>query len=75
MKIEIYGGEYCSPCRNAKKLCESKGLSYTFKDVTENPDYHKEVEAKLNRRVTEIPQIFINDSHIGGFTELSKYLQ
>jgi glutaredoxin 3 len=69
-KIEIYTKTYCPYCVMAKNLLQSKGLSFTEIQVDHNQE---ELEKMLNRsggRKT-VPQIFINDVHVGGYDDLS----
>tara|TARA_E500000081_G_C6075822_1_gene325284 strand:- start:929 stop:1147 length:219 start_codon:yes stop_codon:yes gene_type:complete len=53
----------------AKRLFNDKEISYIEIDVTNNDDLRKEMLSKSNGRRT-VPQIFINDRHIGGCDEL-----
>ena len=69
-KIEIYTKTYCPYCVMAKNLLQSKGLSFTEIQVDHNEE---DLEKMLNRsggRKT-VPQIFINDVHVGGYDDLS----
>lgn len=69
MKIEIYGAEWCKPCRNSKQLCEDKKLDYTFYDISAEPEALKKVTEYLGKEPRTIPQIFIDGKHIGGSVE------
>jgi len=53
----------------AKRLLNEKEISYIEFDVTNNDDLRKEMLSKSNGSRT-VPQIFINDKHIGGCDEL-----
>lgn len=68
-KIEIYTSSSCFYCTMAKRLFNDKEISYSEFDVTNNDDLRKEMISKSNGRRT-VPQIFINDRHIGGCDEL-----
>ena len=51
-----------------KKLLEKKGIAYTEIRVDTDPVQREEMVKKSNRHT--VPQIFINDTHIGGFDDL-----
>lgn len=53
----------------AKRLLNEKEISFIEFDVTNNNDLRKEMLSKSNGSRT-VPQIFINDEHIGGCDEL-----
>ncbi len=63
--IVIYTRQFCGYCSAAKKLLESKGVSYVEHDATFAPDLRQEMIGRSNGRAT-FPQIFINDIHVGG---------
>jgi len=53
----------------AKRLLNEKEISFIEFDVTNNDDLRKEMLSKSNGSRT-VPQIFINNRHIGGCDEL-----
>lgn len=68
-KIEIYTTMICPYCIRAKRLLESENLSYEEIDVSAS----REARARMTKRSggrTSVPQIFINDTHIGGSDDL-----
>lgn len=67
-KVIIYSTAYCPYCVQAKKLLERKGITYTEIRVDENEEKRDEMIRKSQRQT--VPQIFINDSHVGGFDDL-----
>jgi glutaredoxin 3 len=67
--ILIYSTSYCPYCDKAKKLLQKKNLSYKEIDVTNNDQMRVELIEKSNGRKT-VPQIFINDYHVGGCDDL-----
>lgn len=74
MKIEIYGKDNCPNCVKAKNLCKLKSLYFDY--FTFGVDYTKEeLENKIGSPVTSVPQIFIDDVHIGGFNQLMEKLR
>ena len=83
-KIEIYTSDTCPYCSKAKKLLKTLSLDYTEFDVSNSFDEMVDnLEKRFGIKVMTIPQIIINDKHIGGFDnldnlyrtgELTKYL-
>jgi len=69
-KIEIYSTTVCPYCNSAKKLLAKKGMQYAEIMVDQNPDEFATMLQRSNGRRT-VPQIFINDTHIGGFDDIS----
>jgi len=70
-KIIVYTSNNCSYCVRAKKLLEQKGLNYEEINIQIQTDQREEMISKSNGKRT-VPQIFINEAHIGGFQELNK---
>lgn len=68
-KIEIYSGSFCPYCIRAKSLLKQRGLSFTEYNVQAEPDRRMEMLERAGGART-IPQIFINDRHVGGCDEL-----
>lgn len=68
MKIIIYTTHYCPYCIHAKQLLERKNLSYDEINIEDNDALRQEMMDKSQRRT--VPQIFINDRHIGGYDDL-----
>ena len=69
--VIIYGTLTCPFCVSAKSLLDSKGVEYQEILVDKEPGKKEEMLAKSNGRRT-VPQIFINDQHIGGYDDLKK---
>ncbi|KUO52779.1 MAG: hypothetical protein APF76_02265 [Desulfitibacter sp. BRH_c19] len=66
--ITIYSTMNCPYCVAAKSLCVSKGFDYEEIDLTNDPDSLAEIKDKTG--MLTVPQIFIGEEFIGGFTEL-----
>lgn len=69
MEIIIYSADYCSYCTQAKKILEQKGAKYTEIRVDLEPEKKEEMITLSGRRT--VPQIFINNQHIGGCDDLT----
>lgn len=68
-KIEVYSGDYCPYCTRAKQLLEQKGYSYVEILVDQSKQEKEKMIERTGGRRT-IPQIFINDYHVGGCDDL-----
>ena len=72
--IEIYGTDNCVFCDKAKNLLEMYNKEYTYIDVTETEDMTAAFFKKFPD-VRTVPQLALSDGfHIGGYTELKKWL-
>ena len=66
--VRIYTTTYCGYCYAAKRLLDDKGVAYEEIDVT--GDHAKRVWlAQASGRRT-VPQIFIGERPVGGFTDI-----
>ena len=69
-QIVMYTIEYCPFCNAAKTLLDRKGIPYTNHDLSDLSDRElREKFRELSGRTT-VPQIFIGDRHVGGYTDL-----
>jgi len=68
-KIEVYSGDYCPYCMRAKALLKQRELEFVEYNVQNEPEKRIEM-AERAPGVRTIPQIFINDRHVGGCDEL-----
>jgi glutaredoxin 3 len=67
--VVIYTRQFCGYCSAAKKLLETKGVTFEEHDATYAPEIRQEMIQRANGRNT-FPQIFINDRHVGGCDDL-----
>ncbi|WP_224816731.1 glutaredoxin 3 [Hasllibacter sp. MH4015] len=68
--IEIYTSPLCGYCHAAKRMLNDKGVRFSEVDVAADPAKRQEMMGRANGRHT-VPQIFIDDSHIGGYDDLA----
>ena len=67
--IIMYSSSYCPFCTNAERLLEEKGFDVTQKIlIDEDPNELKKMMKLTGKRT--VPQIFIDNTYIGGFDEL-----
>ena len=67
--VEIYTAGFCGYCHRALQLLKSREIPYTQYDVTLDRLGRKSMTDRAGGS-TSVPQIFINDTHIGGSDEL-----
>lgn len=72
-KITIYSTRICPYCANAKMLLENHGLNYEEIFVNDSATLDAMIIKSNGRRT--VPQIFINDRHIGGFDDLQIFAE
>ena len=72
MTYTIYGRSGCQPCLQAKTFLESKGEEFTYVDVLALPK--GELADFLSKGFKTVPQIFWEDTHIGGLEELKAHI-
>lgn len=69
-EITMYCTEVCRYCLMAERLLESKGVEAIKKiRVDREPERRAEMEERTGRKT--VPQIYIDDYHVGGFDDLS----
>jgi glutaredoxin 3 len=70
LKAIVYSSPFCGYCGAAKRLLANKGLEVEEIDIVFDPA-QRETMLQLTQRQT-VPQIFIDDVHIGGYDDLRK---
>lgn len=69
-KITMYSTRVCPYCIMAERLLVSKGAEITEKILVDvDPVRREEMMTRTGRRT--VPQIFIGETHVGGFDDLS----
>jgi len=66
--VLIYSSDYCPYCIRAKALLSQKGAAFKEIRVDNHPELRAEMTEKSGRR--SVPQIWINEQHIGGCDDL-----
>lgn len=77
MKVEIYTKDACPYCVLAKNLFKSKGWEYTehYISADNRETLLEEITTRSGTQPRTVPQIFIDDKHIGGYTDLIAWLK
>jgi glutaredoxin 3 len=73
MKAVIYSKYNCPYCDQAKALLQLKGIQFEERKIGDGYTKEDLLEAVPNART--VPQIFIDEQLIGGFTELKAHLK
>ena len=71
--IIIYGKTQCGYCDAAKRLCESRGLDFEYKQL--DKDFTREVMVEEFPTARTFPQIVVSGNKIGGYDQLVKYIE
>lgn len=66
--VRIYTTDYCGYCSAAKKFLQSKGVPYEEIDVSGDDAARQALQARTQRNT--VPQIFIGETHVGGYDDL-----
>lgn len=69
-RVEIYTKSFCPYCARAKKLLDDKSVDYSEYEITMDADKRSEMIQRADGRTT-VPQIFIDDRHVGGSDDLA----
>lgn len=69
-RVLMYSTGICPYCTMAERLLKSKGVDEIDKvRIDLDPERRAEMMEKTGRRT--VPQIYIGDTHVGGFDDLS----
>jgi glutaredoxin 3 len=72
--VEIYTWQTCPFCLRAKLLLWLKGVNYTEYKIDGDEAARNQMAERAKGRRT-VPQIFINNQHVGGFDDLDQLNQ
>lgn len=67
--VEIYTWSMCPFCIRAKQLLKQKGVEFTEYCIDGDNQAREEMAVRANGQ-RSLPQIFINDQHIGGCNDI-----
>jgi glutaredoxin 3 len=71
--VLMYTTPWCGYCSAARELLRSKNVDFEEIDVSMDSKLRAEMVEKTNR--TSVPQIFINEQHIGGYSDMAELEQ
>jgi glutaredoxin 3 len=69
MKVTIYSKSYCPYCDRAKALFKGKGVAFDEIMLDDKDDEFAKLKQKTG--MMTVPQIFIGDTLVGGYTDLA----
>jgi glutaredoxin 3 len=70
-KVVMYSTAVCPYCQRAEMLLKNRGVTSIEKiRIDLKPELKDEMIAKTGRRT--VPQIFVGETHVGGFDDLAK---
>jgi len=72
--FKVYSTSWCSYCNKAKGLLQTLKKPFKEFDIDTAENFDLLVE-ELGYTPRTIPQVFYNDTHLGGYEELKKYLE
>lgn len=73
MKAVVWSKYHCPFCDQAKALLKLKGIEYEERKIGDGFTKEDLLEAVPTART--VPQIFLGEEYVGGFTELKQRLQ
>jgi len=73
MKAVVWSKYNCPYCDQAKALLKQKGISFEERKIGDGYTKEELLEAVPNART--VPQIFLNNELVGGYTELQKLFE
>lgn len=73
MQAVVWSKDSCPLCVQAKGLLKQRGIEFEERNI--NKDWTKEQLMDAVPDARTLPQIFLDDKLVGGFTELRKHLQ
>lgn len=75
MKIKIYGKPQCTYCDQAKALATAKGHEVEYIDIAQAGIDGAKLGELCGTPVRTVPQIFVDEKYVGGFTELQAVIE
>ncbi|WP_348666015.1 GrxA family glutaredoxin [Arsenophonus symbiont of Ornithomya chloropus] len=80
MFLTIFGRSGCPYCISAKKIAEKlkntlNDFDYNYIDIEVENITKNDLSKKVGKIVKTVPQIFLDEKYIGGFTDFEKYVQ
>lgn len=79
MYFTVFGKENCPYCVRAKELLQSKLAEVSYFDVMQDSEafgrMNSVVQKATGSPAKTVPQIFVDDRYIGGYTELVAHFE
>lgn len=68
-QVVLYSTDYCPYCTRAKMLLSKKNVTFEEVNVEERPELRSWLVSASGQRT--VPQVFVNNRPIGGFTDMA----
>ncbi|MCT8574140.1 GrxA family glutaredoxin [Glaesserella parasuis] len=80
MFVEIYGRLSCPYCVRAKQLAEKMktelpDFDFKFVDMIAEGIEKQDLEPRVGKPVATVPQIFLDDVHVGGYSDFAPLIE
>ena len=80
MFVVIFGRPGCPYCTRAVELSEKlaekrEDFKFKYVDIHAEGISKEDLEKTVGKPVETVPQIFVDQAHVGGFTEYNQYVQ
>lgn len=79
MYFTVFGRENCPYCVRAKEFLKSRGLEFSYKDVMEDEVFFMQMSEWVKEATgappKTVPQIFLDDTYVGGYDDLVTRLE
>ncbi len=69
-KVVVYSTNVCPYCVRAKSLLQRKGVAYEELNIDLDRSLMEEMMERSQRRT--VPQIFIDEFHVGGYDDMAE---
>ncbi len=68
-RVRMYATAFCPYCVRARRMLQRKGVTWEEISIDGDRDRFQEMIQLANR--TTVPQIFIGDTHVGGYDDMA----
>jgi glutaredoxin 3 len=66
--VRIYTTDYCGYCNAAKRFLTDRKVAFEEIDVSGDDAARVDLTQRTGQRT--VPQIFVGDTHVGGYTDM-----
>jgi|TARA_Y100001949_G_scaffold171846_1_gene174933 glutaredoxin 1/glutaredoxin 3 len=74
MEAKMYSTARCVWCDRVAKMLEDYNIYVEKIDISGSKELLKEMQVAADKKVTSVPQVFIDNNYIGGYTEVERFL-
>ena len=66
--VTVYTSDYCGYCSAAKRFLAERGVAFEEVDLSGDDAGRQALHLRTGR--TTVPQIFVGETHVGGYTDM-----